>query len=108
MKEDFRGLTKISEVDPIISEVYRRLPMISDVDPKTFGVEQLSLPMTTAIVNLAISHEFSHRKWEIRGKTGRLCPEFLLVNGDPIRQSFIWPQNEESFCLVYVNMWFCG
>jgi len=23
-------------------------------------------------------------------ETGRLCPGFLLVNGDPIRQSVIW------------------
>ena len=39
LKEDFRGLPKTSEVDPKISEVYQRLLMISDVDPKTFGVE---------------------------------------------------------------------
>ena len=39
LKEDFRGLPKTSEVDPKISEVPQRLLMISDVDPKTFGVE---------------------------------------------------------------------
>ena len=37
-----RGLPKTSEVNPKISEGYRRLPMISDVDPKTFGVEHKS------------------------------------------------------------------
>ena len=37
---------------------------------------------STPIVNLAITHELPQQKGKIRGKPG-----FLLVNGDPIRQS---------------------
>ena len=42
LKEDFRVLPKTYEVDPTMSDIYRRLPMISDVDPKTIGVEHKS------------------------------------------------------------------
>ena len=49
----------------------------------------LTQEKSTAIVILSITHELLQPKWEICAKPGVSCPRFLLVNGDPIRQSVI-------------------
>ena len=65
--EVFRRQPKTSKVDPKISEIYWRLSMVSEVDPQTFGVEPKS------------SKEFPMLAQRIR-KVSKVHPSILKTN----------------------------
>ena len=72
----------------------QRIRNVSKVDPSILKANRflflLRREKSTASVNRAIAQKLPQRKWKNSQETGRLCPGFLLVNGDPIRQSVIW------------------
>ena len=62
---------------------------------------------STAIVNLAITHELQQPKWKICRKPGFSCPGFPGIQSD----SLIYDrENKESVSLVsfIIKFWFCG
>ena len=68
---------------------------VSKVDPSILKANRflflLRREKSTASVISCNRAEVTTAEVQNSQETGRLCPGFLLVKGDPIRQSVIWP-----------------
>ena len=108
-KEDFRSLPTLNQS---WTEVFRRF---SDVGPENYKVHPsilktnrfliifLRQEKSTAIMNLAIAHELLQLMWKICRKPAFHVLGFLLVNGDPIRQSIIWPWKQRNRLVTFLH-----